>query len=124
MTAKKQQTVKPLSVWEAAAYSLGLLGREFSNNNEETWKLVSSQEQYRGKAEFVQENLISENSLTILRIFMFLMPIPLCIIAFIVYKKKYCLYGKTYDDIKAEIDRRRLESGLTAESDASETIRS
>ena len=52
------------------------------------------------------------------------MPIPLCIIAYIVYKKKYRLYGKTYDDIKAEIDRRRLESGLTAESDASETVRS
>ncbi len=93
-------------------------------NNEETWELVSSQEQYRGKAEFVQENLIAENSLTILRVFMFLMPIPLCIIAYIVYKKKYRLYGKTYDDIKAEIDRRRLESGLTAEGDASETVRS
>ncbi len=81
-------------------------------NNEEKWELVQSDSQYDGKVEFVQENLISKDSLTILRAFMFLMPIPLCIAALIIYKRKYRLYGKAYDDIKAEIDRRRIENGF------------
>ncbi|MGN0761673.1 MAG: MFS transporter [Christensenellales bacterium] len=54
-------------------------------------------------------DLISGNALTILRVFMFLVPVPLCIIGYIVYKKKYNLYGERYDKIKAEIDQRRLE---------------
>ncbi len=84
-------------------------------SNEDTWELVQSDSQYDGKAEFVKENLISSRSLTIMRVFMFLMPIPLCIIAYFIYKKKYILYGKTYDDIKTEIDRRRIESGFIEE---------
>ena len=42
---------------------------------------------------------------------MFLIPIPICAIGYIVYKKKYNLYGARYDEIKAEIERRRAEAG-------------
>ncbi len=54
------------------------------------------------------ESLISTDGLTILRAFMFLTPIPLTIIGYFIYKKKYWLYGEKYDKIKAEIDERRL----------------
>lgn len=54
------------------------------------------------------EELISTKGLTILRAFMFLTPIPLTIIGYFIYKKKYWLYGEKYDKIKAEIDERRL----------------
>lgn len=78
-------------------------------NNEETWEKVVSNEEYAQKAEFVEESLVSPQKLTVLRVFMFLIPIPLCIIGFIHYKKHYRLYGEEYDNIKKEIDRRRLE---------------
>ncbi len=55
----------------------------------------------------VNEELIDSNSLTILRAFMFLTPIPLTIAGYIIYKKKYWLYGEKYDEIKKEIDERR-----------------
>lgn len=51
--------------------------------------------------------VLNSDSLTILRVFMFLIPIPICFIGYIVYKKKYNLYGARYDEIKAEIERRR-----------------
>lgn len=76
-------------------------------NNEEVWRKILSVPEYAEKAKFVTENLVSPESLTILRAFMFLIPIPLCIVALIYYKKKYTLVGKRYDEIKAEIDRRR-----------------
>ena len=85
-------------------------------NNEETWELVAGDSQYDGKVEFVEENLISGESLTVLRVFMFLIPVPLSIAALLSYKKKYRLYGKTYDDIKAEIDRRRMANGIGTET--------
>lgn len=53
------------------------------------------------------EELIKSEGLTILRAFMFLTPIPLTIIGYFIYKKKYWLYGEKYDNIKAEIDERR-----------------
>ena len=56
--------------------------------------------------------MISGNSLVILRAFMFLIPIPLCIAGYIVYKKKYWLFGEKYDKIKAEIDSRRIEESI------------
>ena len=57
--------------------------------------------------------VLNANSLTILRVFMFLIPIPICAIGYIVYKKKYNLYGARYDEIKAEIERRRaLAEGI------------
>ena len=56
--------------------------------------------------------MISGNSLVILRAFMFLIPIPLCIDGYIVYKKKYWLFGEKYDKIKAEIDSRRIEESI------------
>jgi Na+/melibiose symporter and related transporters len=67
-------------------------------------------------AEFVGSgtgsSLISLKSLTKLRVFMFLIPIPLAIIGYIAYKKKYWLFGEKYDEIKKEIDRRRREKGF------------
>ena len=53
------------------------------------------------------QELIETKGLTILRAFMFLTPIPLTIIGYFIYQKKYWLYGKKYDDIKKEIDERR-----------------
>ncbi len=55
------------------------------------------------------ESLISTRGLTILRVFMFLTPIPLTIIGYFIYKNKYWLYGEKYDNIKKEIDERRKE---------------
>lgn len=51
-------------------------------------------------------------SLLILRCFMFLIPIPITVIGYVIYKKKYNLYGERYDKIKAEIDenRRKVKS--------------
>ena len=81
-------------------------------NSEETWEKVTTNEEYSAKAKFVTDNLISAKSMTILRVFMFLIPIPLCILGDVIYKKKYWLFGKKYDDIKAEIDSRRRENGF------------
>lgn len=50
---------------------------------------------------------ITTDALNILRVFMFLVPIPLVIAGYLVYRKKYWLYGERYDKIKAEIDERR-----------------
>ena len=44
---------------------------------------------------------------SILRVFMFLAPIPLIPAGYPVYHKKYWLYGERYDKIKKEIDERR-----------------
>lgn len=52
-------------------------------------------------------SMINGSSLLILRSFMFLIPIPLCIIGYIIYKKKYWLSGEKYEQIKAEIEQRR-----------------
>lgn len=51
--------------------------------------------------------MITTGALDILRVFMFLAPIPLLIVGYIVYKKKYWLYGEKYDKIKKEIDEKR-----------------
>ncbi len=51
--------------------------------------------------------MINGDALLILRVFMFLIPIPLCILGLIIYRKKYWLYGEKYQKIKAEIDERR-----------------
>jgi len=55
-------------------------------------------------------DISNSGALVILRAFMFLVPIPLCILGYIIYKKKYTLYGERYDAIKAEIDARRLKA--------------
>lgn len=55
------------------------------------------------------EELIESNGLTVLRAFMFLTPIPLTVVGYFIYKKKYWLSGEKYDKIKEEIDRRREE---------------
>ena len=51
--------------------------------------------------------VISTGALDILRVFMYLVPIPLCIIGFFVYRKKYWLRGARYEEIKREVDARR-----------------
>ncbi len=50
---------------------------------------------------------ITTHALDILRVFMFLVPIPLCLIGGLIYRKKFWLYGEKYDKIKSEIDARR-----------------
>ncbi len=50
---------------------------------------------------------ITTGALDVLRVFMFLVPIPLVIAGYIVYKKYYWLFGEKYDKIKKEIDERR-----------------
>lgn len=79
-------------------------------NNEETWEKIQTNPAYTERAEFVEGELISKDSLNVLRAFMFLIPIPLCIVGLVLYKKKYFLYGEKYDGIKSEIDRRRKEN--------------
>lgn len=64
---------------------------------------------------------LDANSLTILRVFMFLIPIVPCVLGYIVYKKKYNLYGKRYDDIKAEIERRRSEGIKVVQEESAAT---
>lgn len=86
-------------------------------NDEETWEKIVANEEYAEKSRLIGENeeLVSSEKLTVLRAFMFLIPIPLSIFGLIYYKKKYRLYGKEYDDIKAEIDRRRTENSVKIE---------
>lgn len=55
-------------------------------------------------------SMISGSSLLILRAFMFLLPIPLLILGYFTYKKKYWLYGEKYDKIKQEINERRISN--------------
>lgn len=50
---------------------------------------------------------VTISAMNILRAFMFLVPIPLCIIGYIIYKKYYWLYGEKYDKIKEELEERR-----------------
>lgn len=77
---------------------------------------------YEQIADVANGGVLNANSLTILRVFMFLIPIPICLIGYIVYKKKYNLYGARYDEIKAEIERRRAAvAGIQVGEDGAET---
>ncbi|MGN1316349.1 MAG: MFS transporter [Acutalibacteraceae bacterium] len=95
------ETVATLSVYEKDG--------KYLINNEEKWEMVQDQEQLADKIEKVDGDVITDRSLTILRGFMFLTPIPITILGYFIYKKKYLLYGSKYDEIKEEIDRRRAE---------------
>ena len=55
-------------------------------------------------------------SAAVLRVFMFLVPIPLTLAGYLVYKQKYRLYGSRYEDIKREIDRRRAQGETQSEA--------
>ena len=68
---------------------------------------VNEEGKFNQMPDFENGGVLNADSLTILRVFMFLIPIPICLIGYIVYKKKYNLYGARYDEIKAEIERRR-----------------
>lgn len=82
-------------------------GGKYLIGNEETWDKVTSVEDYRDDAEFIEGEIISTKSLSVLRVFMFLIPIPLTVAGLYFYKKKYTLFGERYDEIKAAIDERR-----------------
>ncbi len=64
-------------------------------------------QQFVNNAGQVVELNVNSTSLLILRVFMFLIPIPLVLIAYFIYKKKYWLYGDKYNEIKAEAEKRR-----------------
>lgn len=68
---------------------------------------------------------VTTNMLIILRVFMFLLPLPLMPIGLIIYKKKYRLNGDFYNEVKATIERRRKEKeGLVEGEDTFETAES
>lgn len=52
---------------------------------------------------------VTPEMMTILRVFMFLIPIPLVVIGYIVYRKKYTLYGKNYEEMYDLLLQRRQE---------------
>ena len=62
---------------------------------------------------YANNEQISTGALDVLRVFMFLVPIPLILVGYLVYRKKYWLYGERYDKIKQEIDERRANAGGT-----------
>lgn len=78
-------------------------------SDRDVYDVLKADEKYSDKVELSDSILISEKSLTVLRVFMFLAPIPMCVAALLIYKKKYTLYGEEYDEIKRQIDKRRLE---------------
>lgn len=84
---------------------------KFLISNEETYEKVAAIPEYENSAVLAGDDIISSHSLTVLRVFMFLIPIPLTVAGLYVYKKKYTLYGEKYDEIKKEIDRRRETNG-------------
>lgn len=89
--------------------------------------IVSQWNDATGKYEQIADTstgVLSLDALTILRVFMFLIPIPICLLGYIVYKKKYNLYGARYDEIKAEIERRRaVAAGVEMpEGEAAEAV--
>lgn len=53
------------------------------------------------------QGTVTENMLIILRAFMFLVPVPFMIFGWIVYRKKYTLYGKRYENVMKEVLARR-----------------
>lgn len=67
---------------------------------------------------------VTSNMLLILRVFMFLVPIPLMPIGLAIYKRKYRLNGAFYDEVKRTIDARRSGAPVLedASCDASETV--
>lgn len=46
---------------------------------------------------------VTPEMMTVLRVFMFLLPIPLVLIGYLVFKKKYTLHGKKYDEMYDEL---------------------
>lgn len=65
---------------------------------------------------------VTDKMILILLIFMFLVPIPLLPIGLIYYKKKYRLFGKYYDEVKASIDLKRKEAGAACDEAAADRI--
>ena len=47
---------------------------------------------------------VTEPMLLVLRGFMFLLPIPLVIIGYLIYKKRYTLTGQSFEEMKASLD--------------------
>lgn len=78
-------------------------------NEDEVWEKIQTNPEYVKNAEKIgeDEEIVSSKGMTILRFFMFIVPIPLLYYGYVVYKKHYNLYGEKYDNIKKEIDERR-----------------
>ncbi len=59
---------------------------------------------------------ITTTMMTILRVFMFLIPIPFVVAGYLVYRFKYTLYGEKVEKIKAELDVKHLGQEQAAET--------
>ncbi len=59
-----------------------------------------------GEVVYSFSGAVTDEMLLILRVFMFLVPVPMVVIGYIYYKKKYKLFGEFYDRIKSELDKR------------------
>lgn len=59
--------------------------------------------------------------MTTLRGIMFLVPVPLMILGYIVYKRKYNLYGEKYENVVKVIEERR--AAAEKESKVTEDIK-
>lgn len=57
----------------------------------------------KGEAIYSFSGVVSDEMLMIFRVFMYLVPVPIMIIGYIYYKKKYKLYGEYYDNIKNDL---------------------
>jgi Na+/melibiose symporter-like transporter len=71
----------------------------------QTWNETAKAFEYA----FVSEagTQISTGALDVLRIFMFLVPIPFCLLGWWIYHKKYWLHGEKYEQVKREAEERR-----------------
>lgn len=76
-------------------------------NDEESYEKLLKTE-YADQVKFVEGSVVGEENMTILRAFMFLIPIPLAALGYVSYRKRYWLYGEKYQRIKEEIDKNRL----------------
>lgn len=65
---------------------------------------------------------VTGNMLLILRVFMFLVPIPLMPIGYIIYRKRYRLSGDFLTTIRTEISLRRAKNSSDVSTDASAQI--
>lgn len=90
-------------------------------------KLPPITETVTESGEFIQTfvntatNQVTFSAMNILRLFMFILPIPLMIAGYIVYKKKYTLVGEKYDKVKAAIEERRAGKPAEESTAADET---
>lgn len=61
---------------------------------------------------------VTEQMMTILRVFMFLVPIPFVVAGYLVYRAKYNLYGEKVEKMKAELDAKHLQQESVSDTEA------